>query len=149
METEDASQDQSLFHALMDISVTEMETVSLCQPQFHTSQPAHQVLAHAKEPSMNCNLKSVFYKQLLHKLHCLLSLQLNPLAHLTKLNLTQIQMMTEMMMMKTQIQMMMEMMMKIMMMEMMMMKIKMMEMMMMKIKMMEMMMMMMFKSRLS
>jgi hypothetical protein len=121
METEDASQDQSFnqFHALMDISVTEMETVSLCQPQFKTSQPAHQVLAHAKEPSMNCNLKSVFYKQLLHKLHCLLSLQLNPLAHLTQLNLTQIQMMTEMMMMKTQIQMMMEMMMmKIMMMTM-------------------------------
>jgi hypothetical protein len=147
METEDASQDQSFkkFHALMDISVTEMETVSLCQPQFQTSQSTHQVLAHAKEPSMNCNLKSVFYKQLLHKLHCLLSLQLNPLAHLTKLNLTQIQMMTEMMMMKTQIQMMMEMMMKIMMMEMMMMKIKMMEMMMMKI----MMMTMMFKSRLS
>ena len=99
--------------------MTEMETVSLCQPQFKTSQPAHQVLAHAKEPSMNCNLKSVFYKQLLHKLHCLLSLQLNPLAHLTQLNLTQIQMMTEMMMMKTQIQMMMEMMMmKIMMMTM-------------------------------
>jgi hypothetical protein len=120
METEDASQDQSFhqFHALMDISVTEMETVSLCQPQFQTSQPAHQVLAHAKEPSMNCNLKSVFYKQQLHKLHCLLSLQLNPLAHLTQLNLhhlnlTQIQMMT------IQIQIHMMMMMKIMMMTMM------------------------------
>jgi hypothetical protein len=117
MVTEDASQDQSFhqFHALMDISVTEMETVSLCQPQFQTFQLAHQVLAHAKEPSMNCNLKSVFYKQLLHKLHCLLSLQLNPLAHLTQLNLhhlnlTQIQMMT--------IQIHMMMMMKIMMMTM-------------------------------
>jgi hypothetical protein len=104
MVTEDASQDQSFqqFHALMDISVTEMETVSLCHPQFQTSQPAHQVLAHAKELSMNYNLKSVFYKQLLHKLHCLLSLQLNPLAHLTQLNLhhldlTQIHMMTMMM----------------------------------------------------
>jgi hypothetical protein len=141
METEDASQDQSFnqFHALMDISVTEMETVSLCQPQFQTSQPAHQVLAHAKEPLMNCNLKSVFYKQLLHKLHCLLSLQLNPLAHLTQLNLTKIQMMTEMMMMKTQIQMMTEMMMMKTQIQMMM------EMMMMKI----MMMTMIFKSRLS
>jgi hypothetical protein len=141
MVTEDASQDQSFnqFHALMDISVTEMETVSLCQPQFQTSQPAHQVLAHAKEPSMNCNLKSVFYKQQLHKLHCLLSLQLNPLAHLTQLNLTQIQMMMEMMMMKTQIQMMTEMMMMKTQIQMMM------EMMMMKI----MMMTMIFKSRLS
>jgi hypothetical protein len=99
MVTEDASQDQSFhqFHALMDISVTEMETVSLCHPQFQTSQPAHQVLAHAKELSMNYNLKSVFYKQQLHKLHCLLSLQLNPLAHLTQLlDLTQIHMMTTM-----------------------------------------------------